>query len=72
MLTNSISEALIGAYRNGAFMQVPNLVALANKMKRSAMSIASNELHRYLSALFAIDNIDEAVSTLHGSDDTIG
>ncbi|KAK6057326.1 hypothetical protein COOONC_05161 [Cooperia oncophora] len=56
-----ISEALIGAYRNGAFMQVPNLVALANKMKRSAMSIASNELHRYLSALFAIDNIDEAV-----------
>ncbi|EYC28238.1 hypothetical protein Y032_0008g56 [Ancylostoma ceylanicum] len=66
-----ISEALIGAYRNGAFMQVPNLVELADKMKRSAMSVGANELHRYLSALFAIDNIDEAVNTLHGSDDTI-
>lgn len=66
-----ISEALIGAYRNGAFMQVPNLVALANKMKRSVMSVASNELQRYLSALFAIDSIDEAVNTLHGSDETI-
>ncbi|XGW18083.1 hypothetical protein V3C99_002582 [Haemonchus contortus] len=66
-----ISEALIGAYRNGAFIQVPNLIALANKMRKSALSIASNELHRYLSALFAIDNVDEAVRTLHGSDDTI-
>lgn len=66
-----ISEALIGAYRNGAFVQVPNLVTLADRMKKSALSVASNELHRYLSALFAIDNIDEAVNTLHGSDDTI-
>ncbi|RCN46270.1 hypothetical protein ANCCAN_07731 [Ancylostoma caninum] len=66
-----ISEALIGAYRNGAFMQVPNLVELADKMRRSAMSVGANELHRYLSALFAIDNIDEAVNTLHGNDDTI-
>ncbi|VDK51681.1 unnamed protein product [Cylicostephanus goldi] len=66
-----ISEALIGAYRNGAFMQVPNLVSLAEKMRKSAMSVAANELHRYLSALFAIDNLDEALNTLHGSDDTI-
>ncbi|KHJ99244.1 hypothetical protein OESDEN_00767 [Oesophagostomum dentatum] len=66
-----ISEALIGAYRNGAFIQVPNLVALADKMRKSAMSVGANELHRYLSALFAIDNLDEALNTLHGSDDTI-
>lgn len=38
MSSLKISEALIGAYRNGAFMQVPNLVALANKMKRSVMA----------------------------------
>ncbi|KAK6743921.1 hypothetical protein RB195_010922 [Necator americanus] len=66
-----ISEALIGAYRNGAFIQVPNLVALADKMRRSVMSVAANELHRYFSALFAIEDITEAVNTLHGSDDTI-
>ncbi|WKX98147.1 hypothetical protein Q1695_013661 [Nippostrongylus brasiliensis] len=66
-----ISEALIGAYRNGAFMQVPNLVALADKMKRSAMSVASNEMHRYMSALFAMNDVDEAVNTLHGSDENI-
>uniref|UniRef100_A0A158P8B3 Nuclear pore complex protein n=1 Tax=Angiostrongylus cantonensis TaxID=6313 RepID=A0A158P8B3_ANGCA len=33
--------------------------------------VASNEMHRYLSALFAIENINEAVNTLHGNDDTI-
>ncbi|KAJ1345805.1 hypothetical protein KIN20_000423 [Parelaphostrongylus tenuis] len=66
-----ISEALIGAYRNGAFVQVPNLVALGDRMRMSALSVASNEMHRYFSALFAIDNIDEAVNTLHGNDETI-
>ncbi|KJH53029.1 hypothetical protein DICVIV_00714 [Dictyocaulus viviparus] len=33
--------------------------------------VASNELHRYLSALFTMNNIDEAVNTLHGNDETI-
>ncbi|PAV79644.1 hypothetical protein WR25_08714 [Diploscapter pachys] len=66
--TFQVIDCVVSAYKNGGFAHVQPLVELADNMKWSMQAIAGDIFNRYLSGLFAIEQLDEAVNTLHGDE----
>ncbi|CAB3402531.1 unnamed protein product [Caenorhabditis bovis] len=66
-----IMESVVSAYKNGKFSHIPKLIQLAERMRKSSQAVACDVLNRYLSSLFVIDDVDEAITTCYGDDEPI-
>ncbi|CAD6187855.1 unnamed protein product [Caenorhabditis auriculariae] len=66
-----VMECLLGAYKNGKFTQIPRLVHLEQTMKMSTQAISCDVMNRYLSSLFCISDLDEAITTMYGDEESI-
>jgi N-terminal acetyltransferase B complex non-catalytic subunit len=64
-------ECLVQAYKNGGFPQVPKIVEFGERCSNSAYAIAADVNNRFLSASFAVENLENVVDTLCGDADGI-
>uniref|UniRef100_A0A158R648 N-terminal acetyltransferase B complex subunit MDM20 homolog n=1 Tax=Syphacia muris TaxID=451379 RepID=A0A158R648_9BILA len=66
-----ISESIVTAYKNGAFLQIPRLIEFLNAINHSVIAIGADIQNRVLSACFAVKKLQFIVDTLFGDEDII-
>lgn len=62
----------MAAYKNPRYSQIPKFIEFWNRSTDSIYAHACDINNRFLSPLFAVDNMEMAVRTLKGDDASIG
>uniref|UniRef100_A0A914ULN6 N-terminal acetyltransferase B complex subunit NAA25 homolog n=1 Tax=Plectus sambesii TaxID=2011161 RepID=A0A914ULN6_9BILA len=59
-----VSDCLTTAYRNGAFPQIPDLVAFSDQSRASYYAVGADVQSRYLAAIFTADSLESLTDRL--------